>query len=68
MILGLKADEEQSWGSDNGKVIIKKNIIKFHKDLPHPEESYLFYSNNPFSPKLVIIDNLMRESSSSDAS
>ncbi|XP_071581967.1 uncharacterized protein [Temnothorax nylanderi] len=41
----------------------KKNIIEFHEGLPRPED----YSADPLSPKLVIIDDLMRESSSCDA-
>jgi hypothetical protein len=41
----------------------KKNIIEFREGLPRPED----YSNDPLTPKLVIIDDLMRESSSSDA-
>ncbi|XP_071631700.1 uncharacterized protein [Temnothorax longispinosus] len=42
----------------------KKNIIEFCEGLPRPED----YSADPLSPKLVIIiDDLMRESSSSDA-
>lgn len=41
----------------------KKNIIEFHEGLPRVED----YSNDPHCPKLVIIDDLMRESSSSDA-
>jgi len=40
----------------------KKNIIEFHEGLPCPED----YSSDPLSPKLVIIDDLMRESSSSE--
>ena len=55
------ADKEQSWGSNSDKATIKKNIIEFC-DLPRPKD----YSNNLFSPKLVIID-LMTESLSSDA-
>ncbi|KAL6418762.1 hypothetical protein ACFW04_011800 [Cataglyphis niger] len=39
------------------------NIIEFHESLPRPKD----YSNDPLSPKLVIIDDLMRESSSCDA-
>ena len=42
---------------------MKKNIIEFCEGLPRPED----YSNDPLSPKLVIIDDLMRESSSCDA-
>jgi len=38
----------------------KKNIIEFREGLPCPED----YSFDPLSPKLVIIDDLMRESSS----
>lgn len=41
----------------------KKNIIEFREGLPRPED----YSYDPLSPKLVIIDDLMRESSSCDA-
>jgi len=37
----------------------KKNIIEFREGLPCPED----YSIDPFSLKLVIIDDLMRESS-----
>jgi len=40
----------------------KKNIIEFREGLPRPED----YSTDPLSPKLVIIDDLMRESSSSE--
>ena len=40
----------------------KKNIIEFREGLPRPED----YSNDPLIPKLIIIDDLMRESSSSD--
>lgn len=40
----------------------KKNIIEFREGLPRPED----YSNDPLTPKLVIIDDLMRESSSCD--
>ena len=57
----VKADKEQSWGSNSDKAMIKKNIIEFC-DLSRPED----YSNNLFSPKLVIID-LITESLSSDA-
>lgn len=37
--------------------------IEFREGLPRPED----YSNDPHCPKLVIIDDLMRESSSSEA-
>jgi len=40
----------------------KRNIIEFREGLPRPED----YSSDPLSPKLVIIDDLMRESSSSE--
>ncbi|XP_036147283.1 uncharacterized protein LOC118647134 [Monomorium pharaonis] len=40
----------------------KKNVIEFREGLPRPED----YSNDPLIPKLIIIDDLMRESSSSD--
>jgi len=40
----------------------KKNIIEFRKRLPRPED----YSNDPLSPKLVIINDLIRESLSCD--
>jgi len=40
----------------------KKNLIEFREGLPRPED----YSSDPLSPKLVIIDDLMRESSSSE--
>jgi len=40
----------------------KKNIIEFREGLPRPED----YSSDPLSPKLIIIDDLMRESSSSE--
>jgi len=40
----------------------KKNIIELREGLPRPED----YSSDPFSPKLVIIDDLMRESSLSE--
>jgi len=40
----------------------KKNIIDFREGLPHPKD----YSSDPLSPKLVIIDDLMRESSSNE--
>jgi hypothetical protein len=36
--------------------------IEFHEGLPRPED----YSNDPLCPKLVIIDDFMRESSSSE--
>ncbi|XP_077255586.1 uncharacterized protein LOC143893744 [Temnothorax americanus] len=42
---------------------VKKNIIEFREKLPRPED----YSADPLSPKLMIIDDLMRKSSSSDA-
>ncbi|XP_071579098.1 uncharacterized protein [Temnothorax nylanderi] len=41
----------------------RKNEIEFREGLPRPED----YSGDPLSPKLVIIDDLMRESSSSNA-
>lgn len=47
-------------GYDNTLLKIKKNIIEFREGLPRPED----YSNDPLSAKLVIIDDLMRESSS----
>jgi len=53
----VKEFEEQHWGCSNTKTT-KKNIIKFREGLSRPED----YSNDPLSPKLVIIDNLMRES------
>ena len=52
--------EEQSW-RDNTKAT-KKNIIEFRDGLPRPKD----YLNDPLSPKLVIIDDLMREPSSCD--
>lgn len=55
--------KEQPWGCTNTKTAKKKNIIEFREGLPRPED----YSNDPLSPKLVIIDDLMRESSSCDA-
>jgi len=57
----VKADKKQSWGRDSCKATIKKNIIKFHKSLSGR------LLNDSFSPKLIIISDLMRESSSSDA-
>ena len=50
----------------NGKNALlktKKNKIEFREGLPRSED----YSSDPLSPKLVIIDDLMRESSSCDA-
>lgn len=41
----------------------RRNVIEFREGLPRAED----YSTDPLSPKLVIIDDLMRESSSSDA-
>jgi len=58
----VKELEEQNWGCNNTKATKKKNIIEFREGLPHPEDS-----NDPLSPKLVIIDDLIRESSSCDA-
>ena len=56
--------KEQPWGCNNIKTAKKKNIIEFREELlRNPED----YSNDPLSPKLVIIDDLMRESSSCDA-
>ena len=55
--------KEQPWGCSDTKTARKKNIIEFREGLPRPED----YSNDPLSPKLVIIDDLMRESSSCDA-
>lgn len=49
-------------GYGNNLLEPKKNIIEFREGLPRPED----YSNDPLSPKLVIIDDLMRESSSCD--
>ncbi|XP_018370144.1 PREDICTED: uncharacterized protein LOC108765796 [Trachymyrmex cornetzi] len=57
-----KEIEEQNWRRINVKAT-KKNVIEFREGLPRSED----YSNDPLSPKLVIIDDLMRESSSSDA-
>ncbi|KAL6433564.1 hypothetical protein ACFW04_006567 [Cataglyphis niger] len=54
---------EKNEYANNTMVKSKKNIIKFHKGLPCPED----YSNDPLFPKLVIIDDLMRKSSSCDA-
>ncbi|KAL6417056.1 hypothetical protein ACFW04_013029 [Cataglyphis niger] len=59
-------EEERARNSDyvnNALVKSKKNIIEFREGLPRPED----YSNDPLSPKLIIIDDLMRESSSCDA-
>jgi len=58
----VKEFEEQRWGCSNTKTT-KKNIIEFREGLPRPVD----YSNDPLSPKLVIIDDLMRESSLCDA-
>jgi Cdc6-like AAA superfamily ATPase len=49
-------------GYGNTLLKSKKNIIEFREGLPRPED----YSSDPLSPKLVIIDDLMRESSSCD--
>ena len=48
--------------TNNTSVETKKSRIEFREGLPRPED----YSSDPFSPKLVIIDDLMRESSSCD--
>lgn len=56
-------EKSESKYSDNTLVKSRKNIIEFREGLPRPED----YSNDPLSPKLVIIDDLMRESSSCDA-
>ena len=40
----------------------KKNAIEFREGLPRSDD----YSHDPLTPKLVIIDDLMRESSSCD--
>ena len=53
----IKELEEQHWECSNTKTT-KKNIIEFCERLPRPEN----YSNDPLSPKLVIIDDLMRKS------
>ena len=50
-------------GVNNTTDETKKSRIEFREGLPRPED----YSSDPFSPKLVIIDDLMRESSSCDA-
>ena len=57
-----KEFKDQSWECSNTKT--KKNIIEFSEGLPCLED----YSNDydPLSPKLVIIDDLMRESSLCD--
>ncbi|XP_011859145.1 PREDICTED: uncharacterized protein LOC105556661 [Vollenhovia emeryi] len=50
----------------NNSLIVNFNSIRkllTDRGLPRPED----YSNDPLSPKLLIIDDLMRESSSSDA-
>ncbi|RLU20353.1 hypothetical protein DMN91_006961 [Ooceraea biroi] len=49
--------EEESHGAS------RKTIIEFREGLPRAED----YSSDPLTPKLVIIDDLIRESSSSDA-
>jgi len=54
----VKEFEAQRWGCSNTKTT-KKNIIEFREGLSRSED----YSNDPLSPKLVIIDDLMRESS-----
>ena len=56
---------EAALGYRNGvtPTTLKKNLIEFREGLPRPDD----YSNDPLIPKLVIIDDLMRESSSSDA-
>jgi len=55
--------KEQRWGCSNTKTAKKKNIIEFREGLPSLED----YSNYLLSLKLVIIDDLMRESSSRGA-
>ena len=53
--------KEQRWGYRNTKTTKKKkNIIEFREELPRPED----YSNDPLSPKLVIIDDLRTRESS----
>ena len=44
-------------------ILTTKNIIEFREGLPRLVD----YSNDPLSPKLVIIDNLMKELSWCDA-
>jgi len=69
----IKEKEEREGGGRGGGrgekvtqdcigVTKKNNIIEFREGLSRPED----YSSDPFSPKLVIIDDLMRESSSSE--
>jgi len=60
---GEREEKSESKYSDNALVKTRKNIIEFHEGLPRPED----YSNDPRSPKLMIIDDLMRESSLCDA-
>jgi hypothetical protein len=43
--------------------VMMKHVIEFCEGLPRSKD----YSSDPLSPKLVIIDDLTRESSSSDA-
>jgi len=62
--MGEREEEKsESKYSDNALVKTRKNIIEFNEGLPLPED----YSNDPLSPKLVIIDDLLWESSSCDA-
>lgn len=62
----LQYDAEEKEGEKGGGTGRRDNAarkIEFREGLPRPED----YSNDPLCPKLVIIDDLMRESSSCDA-
>jgi len=58
----VKEKEGERGAREGEGGVSKKNIIEFREGLPRPED----YSSDPLSPKLVIIDDLMRESSSSE--
>lgn len=57
---GFTSKEEKEKKNIGRKM--EKNIIEFREGLPRPED----YSHDPLVPKLVIIDDLMRESSSGE--
>lgn len=59
-------EKEGKKGGGGGGAVRRDSVarkIEFRERLPRPED----YSNDPLCPKLVIIDDLMRESSSCDA-
>jgi len=66
----VKEKEERGGGEEGGEKVMqdfagvtkKKNIIESREGLPRLED----YSSDPLSPKLVIIDDLMKKSSSSE--